>query len=114
MALYVDVCFTDVISFLFLNLSDFSFFVFFYELNNISLHLNRLVYNAESLIHDVDSNIVEQFNGLVCKFNGGKRVNYASSQGYGDRCLLAIIQHNSGIYIYSALFFTKLVINFII
>lgn len=65
-------------------------------LDEIMIHLKRLLNNADSLILDIDSNIVEQFNSIVAKFIGGKRINYSLGQSYGDRCLASVIQHNTG------------------
>lgn len=62
----------------------------------IMKNLNRLTQNSESLIEDVDSNISEQFNSKVAKFVGGKRINYSTGPSYRDRCLLAVLQHNTG------------------
>lgn len=63
----------------------------------IMKNLNRLTQNSDSLIEDIDSNISEQFNSKVAKFVGGKRINYSTGPSYTDRCLLAVIQHNTGI-----------------
>lgn len=67
----------------------------------IMKNLNRLTQNSESLIEDVDSNISEKFNSIVAKFVGGKRINYSAGPSYKDRCLLAVIQHNTGKFKFS-------------
>lgn len=66
--------------------------------DEIMKNLSRLTQNSESLIEDIDSNISEQFNSKVAKFVGGKRVNYSTGPSYRDRCLLAVIQHNTGTF----------------
>lgn len=57
---------------------------------------SRARLNATSLLINENTNIVEQLHSLFVKYNGGKRINFASSHSFGTRAKMGVLQYNTG------------------